>query len=128
MTPSAAERDQIFKSFGRAWFKQDLDLMFQVVTPDFVWNSPPGPNDAGPVRAQGRDQVAAQFARRNGLYEGVRFHDVAYHHAEDMSFMTFRMTGTLKATGQAFDTVGVERYTFRDGKLAVKDVYTRPAA
>ena len=83
---------------------------------------------AGPVRAQGREQIAAQFARRNGLYEGVRFHDVAYHHAEDMSFMTFRMTGTLKATGQPFDTMGVERYTFRDGKLAVKDVYTRPAS
>ncbi len=128
MTPSTAERDQIFKSFGRAWFKQDLDLMFQVVTPDFVWTSPPGPNDSGPVRAQGRAEVATQFARRNGLFEGVRFHDVAYHHAEDMSFMTFRMTGTLKATGQAFDTVGVERYTFRDGKLAVKDVYTRPAS
>lgn len=127
MTPSTAERDQIFKSFGRAWFKQDLDLMFQVVTPDFVWILPPGQDDTGPVRAQGRAEVAAQFTRRNGLFEGVRFHDVAYHHAEDASFMTFRMTGTLKATGQAFDTVGVERYTFRDGKLAVKDVYTRPA-
>ena len=127
MTPSAAERDAIFKTFGRAWFKQDLDLMFQVVTPDFVWNSPPGPDETASSRAQGREQVAAQFARRNGLNENVRFHDVAYHHAPEASFMTFRITGTVKATGQPFETLGVERYTFRDGKLAVKDVYTRSA-
>jgi len=119
MTPSAAERDAIFKTFGRAWFKQDLDLMFQVVTPDFVWTSPPGPGDTAASRAQGREQVAAQFARRNGLNENVRFHDVTYHHAPDASFMTFRITGTVKATGESFETVGVERYTFRDGRIAV---------
>jgi ketosteroid isomerase-like protein len=127
MTPTAAERDALFKTFGRAWFKQDLDLMFQVATPDFVWQSPPGTGETAPRRAQGRDQIAAEFARRRGQAEGVRFHDVVYHHAEDASFMTFRMTGTLVATGQPFETEGVERYTFRDGKLAVKDVYTKPA-
>jgi ketosteroid isomerase-like protein len=125
MNPSAAERDQIFKTFGRAWFKQDLDLMFQVVTPDFVWISP---GEGEPRRAQGREQVAAEFARRRGLTEGVRFHDVVYHHADDASFMTFRITGTMVATGKPFETAGVERYTFRDGKLAVKDVYTRTEA
>ena len=41
--------------------------------------------------------------------------------------MTYRMTGTEVATGEAFAKVGVERYTFRDGKLTVKDVYSRPA-
>lgn len=127
MTPNAAERDTLFKTFGRAWFKQDLDLMFQVVTPDFTWTSPPGDGETAPRVARGREQVAAEFARRNGLNEGVRFHDVVYHHAADTSFMTFRITGTVKATGQPFDTLGIERYTFRDGKLAVKDVYLKPA-
>ncbi len=122
MTPTAAERDQIFKTFGRAWFKQDLDLMFTVVTPDFTWTSP---TDDGSVQAVGRDQVAAMFASRNGLTENVRFHDVTYHHAEDASFMTFSITGTVKATGEPFETAGVERYTFRDGQIAEKDVYLR---
>ena len=34
MTPSSAQRDSIFKAFGRAFFKQDLDLMYEVVTAD----------------------------------------------------------------------------------------------
>ena len=126
MSPAPHARDEIFKTFGRAFFREDLDLMFQVVTADFTWYSPPGAGETASSTVTGREQVAAQFARRNGLNEGVRFHDVAYHHAEDVSFMTFRITGTVKATGQAFDTVGVERYSFRDGKIAVKDVYTRP--
>jgi ketosteroid isomerase-like protein len=123
MTPTAAERDAIFKAFGRAFFKQDLDAMYQVVTPDFVWSV----SGDVPRRLASRADIGAYFAERNGQAENVRFHDVVYHHAPDASFMTFRLTGTDKATGTPFETVGVERYTFRDGRLAVKDVYTKAA-
>ena len=63
------------------------------------------------------------FEQRRGKFENVRFDDV-FHHAADATFMTYRMTGTDVATGEAFAKVGVERYTFRDGKLTVKDVYS----
>jgi len=124
MTPTAAERDTIFKAFGRAFFKQDLDAMYQVVTPDFVWSVQGG--DA-PRQLTSRAAIIAYFAERKQQVENMRFHDVVYHHAPDATFMTFRLTGTDKATGHAFETVGVERYAFRDGRLAVKDVYTKPA-
>jgi ketosteroid isomerase-like protein len=124
MTPDAAQRDSIFRAFGRAFFKQDLDAMYEVVTPDFTWTL----LAAGSLRTlDTREKVAAFFAERKTQVENVRFADVVYHHAPDASFMTFRMTGTDKATGQPFASVGVERYTFRDGRLAVKDVYVRPA-
>lgn len=124
MIPTAAERDTIFKAFGRAFFKQDLDAMYQVVTPDFVWSVQGG--DA-PRQLTSREAIVAYFAERKQQVENMRFHDVVYHHAPDATFMTFRLTGTDKATGRAFETIGVERYTFRDGRLAVKDVYTKPA-
>jgi ketosteroid isomerase-like protein len=123
MTPTAAERDAIFKAFGRAFFKQDLDAMYQVVTPDFVWTV----QGDLPRRLASREQIVAYFAERRQQVENVRFHDVLYHHAPDATFMTFRITGTDKATGRPFEHVGVERYTFRDGRLAVKDVYTKAA-
>lgn len=123
MTPSAEQRDTIFKAFGRAFFKQDLDAMYQVVTSDFTWTV----QDDRAVRVlDSRQKIADFFAERRGKYEGVRFEDVVFHHAADATFMTYRMTGTEVATGQAFERVGVERYTFRDGKLAEKDVYSRP--
>lgn len=125
MTPTAAERDTIFKAFGRAFFKQDLDAMYQVVTPDFVWSVQ---GEAVGRLLRSREDIVAYFAERGRQVENLRFHDVVYHHAPDASFMTFRLTGTDKRTGSSFETVGVERYTFRDGKLALKDVYTKPAA
>ncbi len=124
MTPSAAERDTIFKAFGRAFFKQDLDAMYQVVTPDFVWSVQGG--EIGRLLTS-REDIVTYFAERKQQVENMRFHDVVYHHAPEASFMTFRLTGTDKATGKAFETIGVERYTFRDGRLALKDVYTKPA-
>ena len=125
MTPSTAERDTIFKAFGRAFFKQDLDAMYQVVTPDFVWSVQGG--EIGRLLTS-REDIASYFAERKQQVENLRFHDVVYHHAPDASFMTFRLTGTDKRTGQPFESIGVERYTFRDGRLALKDVYTKPAA
>ncbi|MED5575720.1 MAG: hypothetical protein VX955_16430, partial [Pseudomonadota bacterium] len=37
MVLNGEQRDAIFKTFGRAFFKQDLDLMYEAVTPDFTW-------------------------------------------------------------------------------------------
>ncbi len=125
MTPSAAERDATFKTFGRAFFRQDLDLMYEVVTDDFTWTV----HDGEEVRVlDSRDKIAAFFEERRGRFEGVRFEDVVFHHAPDATFMTYRRTGVEVATGESFADVGVERYVFRDGKLTVKDVYSRPAA
>ena len=123
MSPSAEERDTIFKAFGRAFFKQDMDAMYAVVTPDFVWSV----MDGDDLRVlDSRAKIEAFFAERRGKYEGVRFSDVVYHHAPDATFMTYRMTGTEVATGENCERVGIERYTFRDGKLTEKDVYSRP--
>jgi ketosteroid isomerase-like protein len=124
MTPSSDERDAIFKSFGRAFFKQDLELMYQVVTDDFTWTIQEGDT----VRVlNSRQKIVNFFAERKGKFANVRFEDVVFNHAPDASFMTYRMTGTEAATGAQFTRVGVERYTFRDGKLTEKDVYSRPA-
>ena len=123
MQPTPEERDVLFKAFGRAFFKQDLDAMYEVVTADFTWSIL---MDDGPRKARTRAEVAGFFDARRGTQEDVRFEDVIYHHAPEATFMTFRVTGTDVASGERFERVGVERYTFRDGKIAEKDVYTRP--
>lgn len=125
MAPNTDERDVIFKTFGRAFFKQDMDLMYQVVADDFTWTVQEG--DAVRV-LNSREKIEAFFAERRGRFENVRFEDVVFNHAPEATFMTYRMTGTESATGARFARVGVERYTFREGKLTAKDVYSRPAA
>lgn len=123
MTPTAADRDRLFKTFGRAFFKRDLDLMYEVVTPEFVWASHAA--DGSVTTLRDRAAISAHFVDQAGKVEGVRFSDVVYHHAADATFMTFTMTHIDKATGRSIEETGVERYTFRDGRIALKDVYRK---
>lgn len=125
MSMTADERDALFKAFGRAFFKRDVDALYQTVTPDFAWHTRSETGACSIVT--GRDAVAAQLAKRSDTLENIRFENVVYHHAPDATFMTFRLTATEKATGAPHEEVGVERYTFRDGKISVKDVYRKPA-
>ena len=123
MTPQPHDRDSLFTAFARAFFKRDLDAMYEVVTEDFAYSILV--DDTPRVMAT-RDEVAAFFEERAGTQAKVRFEDVVYHHAPEATFMTYRVTGTDVETGEPFERVGVERYTFRDGRIAEKDVYSRP--
>jgi ketosteroid isomerase-like protein len=124
--PSSAARDALFKDFARALFKGDIDALYSVVTPDFLWTF----HDGVAVTKSLADpaSIAAHLAEQKLLFSAQRFHDVVYHHAGDMTFMTFRLSETLRATGEMREQRGVECYTFRDGKLATKDVYRKPIA
>lgn len=120
-----SDRDVLFKTFGRAWFKRDVALLYEAVTADFEWRSL---DRSGTVHIIAtREGVAAAFAAQAANGGTVRFADVVYHHAPDASFMTFRLIETDAATGAVREDVGVERYTFRDGRIGVKDVYRKPA-
>ena len=124
MVPSPAERDELFKRFARALFKGDMDALYQAVTPDFLWSFHDGLAVTKSLRSP--DAIAAHLAEQKALLSAQRFHDVAYHHAGDISFMTFRVSETVRATGEQREQRGIERYSFADGKLATKDVYRKP--
>ena len=124
MSLPAESRDALFKGFGRAFFKRDVEALYETVTSDFQWLTL---DDDGNKRViTGREAVDAQLQKRNTELENIRFEDVIYHHAPDATFMTFRITATNKATGAPHEDIGVERYTFKDGRIAVKDVYKKP--
>lgn len=126
MALSAADRDQLFKSFARAFFRRDVDALYETVAPEFSWHTVD--ETGGAQILSGRDAIARQLAKRSDRLENIRFEDVVYHHAPEATFMTFRLTATDKATGQAHEEVGVERYTFKDGRILTKDVYRKPFA
>lgn len=126
MTPTAAERDAIFKAFARALFGNDMDALYAVVTPDFVWRYHDGISAERVLT--GRDAIRQHIDERKAFFAASRFHDVVYHHLPETSFMTFRVSETVRATGEQREQQGIERYTFEGGKLATKDVYRKPVA
>lgn len=126
MTPTAAERDAIFQAFARALFRNDMDALYAVVTPDFVWRYHDGISVERVLT--GRNPIGTHIEERKSFFASSRFHDIAYYHLPEMSFMTFRVSEVVAATGERREQQGIERYTFRDGKLATKDVYRKPIA
>ena len=124
MIPSPAERYELLKGFARALFQNDMDALYKIVTSDFLWSFHDGLVTskalAGPAAI--REHLAGQKA----LFSAQRFHEIAYHHAGEVTFMTFRVSETVRATGEQREQRGIERYTFRDGMLATKDVYRKP--
>jgi ketosteroid isomerase-like protein len=126
MVPSSAERDELFRGFARALFKGDVGALYSVVTPDFLWTFHDGL--ALTKSLVGAAAIAGHLAEQKALLSAQRFHDVAYHHSGAMTFMTFRVSETVRATGEQREQRGVESFTFKDGKLATKDVYRKPVA
>src|SRR5476651_1369076 len=110
MVPPFADREELFKGFARALFKGDIDALYEVVTPDFLWSFHDGlvltKSLAGPAA------IRAHLAEQKALFSAQRFHEVVYHHTGDLSFMTFRVSETVRATGETREQRGIESYRF----------------
>ncbi len=126
MIPPFEQRDDLLKGFAKALFRRDLDALYAVVTPDFLWSFHDGLSVTKAL--VGRAQILAHLEAQKELFSSQRFEDVAYHHCPDVSFMTCRIDETMRASGEKRAQRGVELYRFRDGKLALKDVYRKPIA
>ena len=127
-TPSPAERDLLLAAFSKALFTRDVAAVYRTVTSDFVWRLPIGADAPVAREIASPDQLAAYFDERERIYDSMRFHDVLYHHAPDATFMTFRVTARRRDGGTAVDALGMERYLFRDGRIALKDAYWKQIA
>ena len=124
MTPTPDERDRLFKDFARALFKNDLQALYQAVSPDFVWSYFDGVSTSRQLASP--DAIAAHLAEQKATFSAQRYTDVVYHHLPELTFMTFGVSETLRTSGAERQKRGVERYTFKHGKIATKDVYRKP--
>jgi ketosteroid isomerase-like protein len=124
MIPSLIERDALLKGFARALFRNDMEALDQVVASDFLWSFHDGLMVTKSLA--GAAAIAEHLAQQKALFSAQRFHEVAYHHLPDITFMTFRVSETLRETGEQREQRGIECYTFTDGKIKTKDVYRKP--
>jgi ketosteroid isomerase-like protein len=123
MTLPPATRETLLADFLKAFARRDLDAIYRTVTPDFVWSLPVGPDAPFARNLVNREQIECYFEERARIYSSVKFHDLAWQHAPDASFMSFRVIADYKEGRPRLDALGLERYTFRDDLIAMKDAY-----
>jgi ketosteroid isomerase-like protein len=115
--------DDLFRRFGKAFNKADVDAIADCVTDDFEWRLNAGGAPAGRV-LKGKEALRAHFADKSTAHREVRFSEASIHRAGDKLFGTFRATG-IDHAGKPFDRYGIDLYEVKDGKIALKDSYLK---
>jgi steroid delta-isomerase-like uncharacterized protein len=118
-TVTTAMLEAVLDAFNR----HDLDGILEHFAEDAVFESPRGPEPFG-TRYVGREEVRAGLAKR---FQGIP--DV--HYGDDRHFLSddgtrgvsqWTLTGTT-TDGQHLEVRGCDLWTFRDGRIVVKDSY-----
>jgi ketosteroid isomerase-like protein len=123
-----AASDRLLKDFGRAFFRRDLEGLTACTTEDFEWRFAIGGDDPHGRVYRGVDGVQTGFAERDALLAKARYDEVRTTPLTDgRVLMEYRVSGAF-TNGKAFDFMGVEIFAFRDGRIALKDVYWKQHA
>lgn len=110
-------------SFGDAWNRHDLDALMSFMTDDCVFHAVAGPDLQGRSFV-GRDAVREGFQLAWLTFPDAAWLDGAHFVCGDrgVSESTFRGS---KADGTRIEARMVDVFTFRDGKIAVKNAFRK---
>ncbi len=115
--------DDLFRRFGKAFNKADVEEIAACVTDDFEWRLAAGDGPSGRV-LKGKDDLRCHFADKSQAHREARYSEARIHRAGDKLFGTFRVTG-IDAQGKPFDRYGIDLYEVKDGKISLKDSYLK---
>ena len=115
--------DDLFRRFGKAFNKADVEEIAACVTDDFEWRLSAGGAPSGRV-LKGKDDLRAYFADKSKAPREARYSEARIHRAGDKLFGTFRVTG-IDHAGKPFDRYGIDLYEVKDGKISLKDSYAK---
>ncbi len=104
-----------------AFNAHDIDRVMGFFAEDCVLQMPRGP-DAHGARAKGFNNVRALLNTRFEGLPDVHYGDDSHFVDGDTGISQWLLTGTTPA-GKRVEVRGCDFYTFRDGKVAMKDSY-----
>ena len=117
----------VLHAFAEAWNRHDVDVLMSFMTEDCVFEASAGPDVCG-TRYVGSESVRTAFAEVWATFPDARWADARHlvHGERGVSEWTF--TGT-RADGARVEVEGCDLFTFRDGRIHVKNSYrkNRPA-
>jgi steroid delta-isomerase-like uncharacterized protein len=118
---------EMLQAFADAWNRHDVDALMSFMTEDCVFEASAGPDVFG-TRYAGRESVRAGFAEVWATFPDAHWGDARHVVRGDRGVSEWTFTGT-RADGTRVEVQGCDLFTFRDGKIALKDSYrkNRPA-
>ena len=114
---------ELLQRFADAWNRHDVDALMSFMTDDCVFETSAGPDACG-TRYSGRDAVRAGFAEVFATFPDAHWGQARHLVNGNRGFSQWTFTGT-RANGDRVEVHGCDLFTFRDGKIAVKDSYRK---
>ena len=111
------------ESFCDAFNRHDLDALMAHMTDDCIFDVSAGPDRVG-RRYQGQDEVRAGFAEVFATFPDGQWAEGRHLVCGERGLSEWVFRGT-KTDGTRIETNGIDVFTFRGGKIAVKDSFRK---
>jgi steroid delta-isomerase-like uncharacterized protein len=121
MKPEVTTED--LQAFADAWNRHDVDALMSFMTEDCVFEASAGPDVCG-ARYSGREEVRAGFAEVWRTFPDARWDDARHFVLGNRGVSEWTFTGT-RLDGTRVEVHGCDLFTFRDGKIALKNSYRK---
>lgn len=115
------EKVEMLRSVAAAFDSHDLDRIMSFFADDAVFESPRG-TDAWGTRFVGKSAVRAAFEGRFSGIPDVRYQADRHFVDGDRGASEWTLSGTTTA-GQRIEVRGCDLWTFREGKVVLKDSF-----
>jgi steroid delta-isomerase-like uncharacterized protein len=117
----------LLHDFAAAWNRHDIEALMAFMTEDCVFEASAGPDVCG-TRYVGSEAVRAGFAEVWSIFPDAHWGDAQHFVCGARGVSEWTFTGT-RADGTRVEVHGCDLFTFRSGKIALKNSYrkNRPA-
>jgi steroid delta-isomerase-like uncharacterized protein len=114
---------ELLKAYSQAWNDHDIDVIMTFMSADCVFLTGGGSEHYG-TKYKGFDEVKTRFIEVWESIPDVLFVQDQHFAQGDRGCSQWIFTGTA-TDGQAIEVSGVDLFTFKDGKISIKDSYIK---
>jgi ketosteroid isomerase-like protein len=115
--------EKLLEAFADAWNRHDVDALMSMMTFDGVFEASAG-NSVNGERHEGQQAVRAAYAAVFAQYPDAHWGDARYFVKGNRGVSEWTFTGTL-SDGRKVEVTGCDVFTFRDGKIAIKNSFRK---
>jgi hypothetical protein len=119
-----AETIAMLDSFAAAYNRHDVEAIMAHMTDDCVFVSFFGPDVCG-ERFEGRDKVRQRVASGLADFPDARWDIIGHFVSSNRGVSEWIFRGTKRGTTERAERQGLDVFTFRNGKIQIKNTYQK---
>jgi len=114
---------EFLQEFADAWNRHDIEDLMSFMTDDCVFESSAGDETCG-TRYRGAEAVRKGYAKAWKDFPDAQWNDAHHFVNGNRGVSEWVFTGT-RADGKRVEVAGCDIFTFRDGKILIKNSYRK---